>query len=204
MRSDSLGLVVRSRRRRRRAELPIYCQFTANCRRHRPRRACAEPGVADGLTCVRFSAAAAAPSNHIIVPWDGQKRPSAFWAGITTISRLTRRAAPAPEARRRGGGEALNIKDQFLIALLGLLAKTKGKAIARAETRLEGGSEHRERGGADTPLHAPRSALTPDCTRVEFAAGAPARRESMMSGLCPCPETRAEPGAWPGRATRDV
>ena len=35
-----------------------------------------------------------------------------FWAGITKINRLTRRAAPAPEAR---GGVSLT-KDQFVIA----------------------------------------------------------------------------------------
>ena len=59
---------------------------------------------------------ASAPSNHRIVLWEGQKRPyeaafatwrprAAFWAVITKINRLTRRAAPAPEAR---GGQRLS------------------------------------------------------------------------------------------------
>ena len=62
---DRLGLVVRSRHRSR----------AVNCRRHRPRRACAAPGVADGLTWVRFSEARLR-RNHRSVRWEGQKRPS--------------------------------------------------------------------------------------------------------------------------------
>ena len=64
---DRLGLVVRSRHRSR----------AVNCRRHRPRRACAAPGVADGLTWVRFSEARLR-RNHRSVRWEGQKRPSDF------------------------------------------------------------------------------------------------------------------------------
>ena len=70
---------------------------------------------------------ASTPSNHIIALWEGQKRPcevyfatwrprAAFWAGITKINKLTRRAAPAPEARGGGGGVSLT-KDQFVIAI---------------------------------------------------------------------------------------